>query len=186
MESKEGQQYLDITQAWVEKFVVGLNLCPFAPPVVDGKRLRYTYSAAENIDVLYQNLLQEMEFLALADPDEWETTLLVHPHVLQDFYLYNDFLEIVDEALEAADLAGALQVASFHPQYLFAGEDPEASSHYTNRSPYPMLHLLREDSLENALKSYPKPEEIPQNNIVTMQNLGLKKIRKMLSELGVD
>lgn len=181
MNSDQAHKYIAATKAWVSTFVVGLNLCPFAPPVIEGKRLRYVVSEAKDIDVLYTDLLRELEFLALADPDETETTLLIHPHVLQDFYAYNDFLEIVDEALTGAGLEGEIQVASFHPAYLFGGEAPEATSHFTNRSPYPMLHLLREDSLENALRNYPNPDEIPQRNIATMTALGRAKIEEMLA-----
>jgi uncharacterized protein len=167
---------LPATQAWVERFVIGLNLCPFAGAVAAQGRVRYTVSAARDIDVLYNDLLTELMLIIEADPDVVETTVLVHPLVLQDFEEYLDFLEIVEEALEDADLEGVLQVASFHPQYQFEGVDADDVSHYTNRSPYPMLHILREDSLTGAIDSHPDPDGIPARNVEKLREMGLERV----------
>jgi hypothetical protein len=173
----------DRSLAWVNEFVVGLKLCPFAPPVVDGNRLRLFVSEARDLDALYQDFTRELEFLLKADLDELETTLIVHPYLLDNFLEYNDFLGILEEAMADADLEVLVQVASFHPDYQFDGETHDDPSNYTNRSPYPMLHLLREDSLDKALKFYPDPDFIPLRNIATMRALGLEKIKAMLAAL---
>lgn len=162
---------LAATREWVERFVVGLNLCPFAGAVAAQGRIRYVLSQAQDIDVLYQDLLGELALLVDADPDAVETTLLVHPWVLQDFEQYLDFLALVEEALEEAGLEGMVQVASFHPDYQFEGEAADDPSNLTNRSPYPMLHLLREASITTALEHYPDPEMIPVRNVEKLRKL---------------
>jgi uncharacterized protein len=159
------------TQEWVEKFVIGLNLCPFAGAVAARGGIRYVLSEARDIDILYQDLLKELAYLVEVEPEVAETTVLVHPYVLQDFEAYLDFLEIVDEALEEAELDGILQVASFHPDYQFEGPPADDPSHRTNRSPYPMLHILREASVTAALDHYPDPEQIPLRNIEKMREI---------------
>lgn len=167
---------LTATRGWVERFVIGLNLCPFAGSVAAQGRVRYVMSASRDIDVLYQDLLAEMMFVLESDPQQVETSVLVHPYVLEDFERYLDFLEIVDEAIAAADLEGILQVASFHPDYVFDGVDEDDVSHYTNRSPYPMLHILREDSLSAAIDSHPDPEGIPERNVAKLREMGLERV----------
>jgi uncharacterized protein len=171
------QDVLAETQRWVEKFVIGLNICPFAGIPASQGRVRYALSEAKDIDVLYQDLLKEMAYLIERSPDEVETTVLVHPSVLQDFMAYLDFLEIVDEAIEEAGLEGILQVASFHPDYQFDGPPADDPSHYTNRSPYPMLHILREDSISAAVDGHPDVEGIPARNIQKMQELGIEGLQ---------
>lgn len=165
----EAQNPLEATQQWVEQFVIGLNLCPFAGVPAAQGRIRYVLSEARDIDVLYLDLLKEMAYLVEVEPEVVETTVLVHPYVLQDFEQYLDFLEIVDEAIEEADLDGILQVASFHPQYQFEGPPADDPSHRTNRSPFPMLHILREASVTAALDHYPDPDQIPERNIQKMR-----------------
>lgn len=181
--ASEENQVLSRTLGWVNQFVLGLKLCPFAPPVVDGNRLRMVVSEARDPDALYADFVRELEFLLKANLDELETTLIIHPYLLDDFLEYNDFLRILEVAMEEADLETHVQVASFHPEYQFDGEDYDDPSNYTNRSPYPMLHLLREDSLDKALKFYPDPDFIPLRNIATMRALGTQKIKDMLDEL---
>jgi uncharacterized protein len=176
MELQNLSPELEATRLWVERFVIGLNLCPFAGPVAAGGRIRYVQSAAKDIDVLYQDLLEELSFFIESDPQVIETSVLVHPYVLQDFDSYLDFLEIVEEALEEAELDGIVQVASFHPDYQFDGVNSDDVSNYTNRSPYAMLHILREDTLSAAIEQYPDPEGIPDRNIAKMRELGLEKI----------
>jgi hypothetical protein len=166
------ERVIAATRTWLEKAVIGLNLCPFAKPAYAAKRIRYAVSTASTEQALLADLERELETLAEASPAGIETTLLVHPHVLGDFLDYNDFLGVAEAAIEALDLEGIIQVASFHPHYQFADTGPEDISNYTNRSPYPTLHLLREDSIERAVESHPDTDAIYQRNIETLRKLG--------------
>jgi len=159
------------TKAWIEKDIIGLNLCPFAKPVHDAGLIRYVVSRAASIEMLLDQLSEEMILLEETDPAKIETTLLIHPRVLGDFFDYNDFLNVVDAAILKLGLYGKIQVASFHPQYQFADTEPDDPTNRTNRSPYPTLHLLREASVEKALETYPDPDQIPIRNIETMRRL---------------
>ncbi len=164
--------YLDATTRWLERAVIGLNLCPFArAPHLQG-RLRLRVSHARDTDTLLDDLCGELQSLAAADPADCETTLLIHPHVLGDFLDYNDFLDSADAAVETLKLDGVLQVASFHPQYQFAGTDAADIENASNRSPYPTLHLLREASVERAAEAMTDPDEIYRRNIETLRKLG--------------
>ena len=164
--------YVEATKRWVERAVVGLNLCPFArAPFIQG-RIRYAVSHARDTDTLLDHLCGELQSLAAADAAECETTLLIHPHVLGDFLDYNDFLDVADAAVETLKLDGVLQVASFHPHYQFADTLPEDVENATNRSPWPTLHLLREDSVARAADAMTDPEEIYRRNIDTLRRLG--------------
>jgi hypothetical protein len=168
----DSESVLAATVAWVEKAVIGLNLCPFARSVHAGQRIRYVVTGVDSTDALIEVLVQELELLAQADPAEVETTLLTHPRVLGDFLDYNDFLDVADAAVEQLGLTGEVQVASFHPRYQFAGTEPDDIDNFTNRSPYPTLHLLRESSVERAVAAYPETEKIFENNIETLRRLG--------------
>jgi hypothetical protein len=160
------------TKLWVEVAVIGLNLCPFAKAVQVKNQIRYVVSSAQTPEELLRDVLAEFEVLAEAKPAAIDTTLLIHPHVLTDFLDYNDFLEVVEAALVEVALDGELQVASMHPQYQFADTEPDDITNYTNRSPYPTLHLLREDSIEKAVATFPDAAQIFDNNIQTMRRLG--------------
>jgi hypothetical protein len=160
------------TEQWLEKAVIGLNLCPFAKAVHVKKQVRYVVSEASTPEELLEDLVKELEFLAEEDPEKVDTTLLIHPLVLQDFEDYNEFLDVADAALEELELDGVLQVASFHPEYQFADTDKNDISNYTNRSPYPTLHLLREESIDRAVEAFPEASEIFDKNIETMEKLG--------------
>lgn len=164
---------IEATRHWLEKAVIGLNLCPFAKAVHVKKQIRYAVSDAENTEDLHLDLVAELEVLQLADSNDIDTTLLIHPKVLTDFLDYNDFLDIADATLAGLGLEGRIQIASFHPQYRFADTLPDDISNYTNRSPYPMLHLLREASIDRAVTAYPDAGEIFNRNIETMRRLGL-------------
>jgi len=160
------------TRAWVERAVIGLQLCPFAKaPQVKGQ-VRYVASDAVDADDLLSALVDELRLLAATPADRIETTLLVHPCVFAEFEDHNDFLEIAEAALIALDLEGVIQIASFHPQYRFAGSEPDDIANATNRSPHPTLHLLREDSIERALATFADPDAIFEANIATMERLG--------------
>jgi hypothetical protein len=173
---------LSTTQTWLEKAVIGLNLCPFAKAVHVKSQIRYAISAATNTRELHADLLAEIEFLLEADPNKVETTLLIHPHVLNDFLDFNDFLDVADTLLEELNADGIIQIASFHPEYQFFGTKSEDIENYTNRSPYPILHLLRESSIEQAVHTYPDTDEIYQKNIETLQRLGLEGWRRLLAD----
>jgi uncharacterized protein len=160
------------TQDWLIKAVIGLNLCPFAKAVHVKEQIKYVVSEARTVEQLLEDLAQELEFLAEVSREKTDTTLLIHPDVLNDFLDYNDFLELADQLLEDLDLDGELQIASFHPQYQFAGTDIDDVTNFTNRSPYPTLHLIREDSIDEAVKAFPEAEAIFETNMQTMEKLG--------------
>lgn len=160
------------TTAWLEKAVIGLNLCPFAKAVHSKGQIRWVLSDATEPTALLRLLGQELQHLAAADPEAVDTTLIVHPQVLQDFLDFNDFLGVAEEALEELELDGVLQIASFHPQFQFAGTDTDDITNATNRSPYPTLHLLREDSVERAVAAFPEADAIFERNIETLRRLG--------------
>lgn len=170
------------TKTWLERAVIGLNLCPFAKAVHIKDQIRYVVSSAQTPEELVADLIRELEFLHEADPAKIDTTLLIHPDVLRNFLDYNDFLDVADAAVEELDLSGEIQVASFHPEYQFAGSDVDDISNYTNRSPYPTLHLLREISVERAVDAFPEASEIFDKNMQTLQQLGLDGWRKILGE----
>jgi hypothetical protein len=160
------------TRAWVDRAVIGLNLCPFAKAVQVKGQIRYAVTDATDTDALLEALREELRLLADADPAQVETTVLIHPSVLAGFLDFNDFLEVADAALEALGYAGVLQVASFHPQYQFAGTGADDMTNATNRSPYPTLHLLREASIDRAVAAFPEAKTIYERNIRTLQALG--------------
>ena len=160
------------TRNWLEKAVIGLNLCPFAKAVYVKNQVRFVVSSATTPEALLEQLMDELQIISDADPEEVDTTLLIHPFVLQDFEDYNEFLDVCDAAVEDMQLDGELQVASFHPDYQFADTDPNDITNYTNRAPYPILHLLREESIDRAVEAFPEAEAIFEKNIETMQQLG--------------
>ena len=163
---------IDATRRWVERAVIGLNLCPFAKAVYVKQQVRFVLSDASTPEALLEELAEELVLLRDIDPDQVDTTLIVHPDVLTDFLDYNDFLDNADAAVEALDLQGVMQVASFHPDYQFAGTMPDDISNYTNRSPYPTLHLLREASIDRAVEAFPDADVIVERNVKTLDALG--------------
>ncbi len=160
------------TKQWLEKAVIGLNLCPFAKAVHVKGQIRYVVCESDSREVLLTQLVRELEFLANVDPAEADTTLLIHPYLLNDFIDYNDFLEVADAAVDELKLDGVIQIASFHPQYQFADTEPTDITNYTNRSPYPTLHLLREESVSRAVEAFPEARDIFEQNILNMEKLG--------------
>ncbi len=160
------------TKTWLEKAVIGLNLCPFAKAVHTRQQIHWVLSEARDTASLLDDLVRELEFLAAARPEAIDTTIIVHPHVLGDFLDFNDFLEAAEDTLDGMGLDGSLQVASFHPAYQFAGTEPDDISNFSNRSPYPTLHLLREASIDRAVAAMPDAERIYERNIETLEALG--------------
>ena len=166
------EQVIAAMKAWVERAVIGLNLCPFAKAVQTKNAIRYVVSDAATPDELASDLAGELQRLHSADQNQLATTLLIHPFVLTDFLDYNDFLETADAIVRAMQLEGILQVASFHPDYQFAHTAPDDITNYTNRSPYPSLHLLREASIDEAVKAFPDASAIFERNMDTLRKLG--------------
>jgi uncharacterized protein len=162
------------TLRWLERAVIGLNLCPFAKAVYVKGQVHCTVSQASNLEALRDDLLQALKDLVAHEPDERDTTLLIIQNLLQDFVDYNDFLNVADDCLLALDLEGEIQIASFHPQYQFAGTDEDDITNFTNRSPYPTLHLIREASIDRAVAAFPDAEDIFEANMATMNQLGLQ------------
>jgi len=171
-------EVVNATRKWVEDVVVGYNLCPFAKRELVKDRVRFVVTEAKTEDELVQALHAELQLLE--DQPDVETTLLIHPGVLQNFYAYNEFLDTADALLEYLELEGIYQIASFHPDYQFADTEADAAENYTNRSPYPMLHILREASLESAIDSYPDVDGIPDRNIELMNREGADKLQSLL------
>lgn len=175
---------INATRTWVDTVVVGLNLCPFAKRELARGTVRFMVCEATTEDELLQCLQQELK--RLDDEPELETTILIHPYVLGDFVLYNDFLEEANGLLALLEMEGIYQIASFHPDYQFAGTGSDDAENYSNRSPFPMLHLLREASLDVAIDSYPNVDDIPDQNIERMQKLGVQKMRSLLANCLSD
>lgn len=170
------------TRRWLEKAVIGLNLCPFAKSVYIKNQLRFVVSSADSAEVLQADLAAELLKLKETDAAEVDTILLIHPYVLNDFLDFNDFLDVVDMTVDALGLEGEIQVANFHPGYQFADAGPDDISNYTNRAPYPTLHLLREASIDRAVEAFPDAAEIFERNIETMQRLGKNGWDKLFND----
>ena len=170
-----GADAVALTRLWLERAVIGLNLCPFAKAVHAKGQVRIVASDASTPEALLAELGEELLRLRDTDAQEIDTTLLVHPHVLQDFLDYNDFLDQADALVESLALDGVLQVASFHPDYQFADSAFDDLANCTNRSPFPTLHLLREDSVERAVAAFPDPDAIVDRNIETLERLGRER-----------
>ena len=168
------------TRHWLERAVIGLNLCPFAKAVYAKQQVRFVLSAATTPEALLEELGNELVRLRDTPAEEIDTTLLIHPQVLGEFLEYNDFLDDADALIEALDLDGEIQIASFHPQYQFAGTTPDDIENCSNRSPYPMLHLLREDSVARAVEAFPDPDAIVERNLETLHKLGHDGWEKLL------
>jgi len=163
----------DDTRRWVQRAVIGLNLCPFAKSVEVKGQVRYAVSHATRAKALLVDLERELLQLVATDPAALDTTLLIAPDGFSDFLEFNDLLARADQLLVDLDLDGVLQIASLHPKYQFADTEPEDITNYTNRAPYPTLHLLREESVDRAVAAFPNPEAIFETNMQTMRRLGV-------------
>lgn len=170
-------EYIRQTKHWLKGFVIDLNLCPFASVPFRKDQIRYVLEESESEDQLIRTFLSESAHLLQKDAEEVETTLIIHPNVLVDFADYIDFLALFDDLLEEAGLTGILQVASFHPDYRFAGAPPDDPANYTNRSPFPMLHLLREASVSRAVDQFSQPERIPLINMERLRKMSIEQIK---------
>ncbi len=173
------EEVLARTRAWLEKAVIGLNLCPFAKAVYVKDRVRLVVSQARHADDLLEELDRELDLLVQTPAEQVDTTLLIHPTLFEDFLDFNDFMEVAEGVLDEHELEGVVQLASFHPRFQFEGTEPDDVSNYTNRAPYAMLHLLREESVERAIEGIPDPDSIYQENIRTLEKLGLEGWKKL-------
>lgn len=171
-------------ERWLTSIVIELNLCPFAGREYRSDKVRFKESLATTQEALLQDLVVEMSLLTRRP--EIETTLLIHPGVLTDFAAFNQFLSFAESVIDAMSLDGVYQIASFHPDYQFAGTAEDEPENFTNRSPFPILHILREDSLEQAIDSYPDTSEIPERNIELMNSLGGQHMVKLLRKCRID
>lgn len=172
------------TEHWVRRVVVALNLCPFAGRELDAGRVRYRVTSSDTERLLLQALEEEIHHLQAGSNSA--TSLLIHPQVLQDFDDYNQFLDLAEGLLDSCGAVGELQIASFHPDYRFAGTDEGDAENCSNRSPYPMLHLLREADVEAAINHYPDPEAIPERNIAHLNRLGSQYLLRLLASCRAD
>ncbi len=171
--------YIQAVRRWLESMVIGLNLCPFAKREMVRNRIRITVSEAVDEAGLLSDLHAELDLLA--EDRLLETTLLIHPMVLNDFNDYNTFLDLADALLRETDMEGRYQIASFHPDYQFADSETDDLENYTNRSPFPLLHLIDEQTLEQRIAAYPDTENIPAINITTLKELGREKVEALLN-----
>lgn len=175
------EEILANTRRWIEKAVIGLNLCPFARAVYVKNQVRIVVSHARHLDAFLDDLDAELTLLKDTSAEEIDTTLLVHPSLFPDFFVFNDFLNVVDDVVAEHELEGVIQVASFHPNFQFEGVGADDISNATNRSPYPTLHLLREDSVERAIESDAgDAEKIVERNIATLRELGADGWKRLL------
>ena len=166
------EEVLAITKHWLEAAVIGLNLCPFAKAVHVKNQVRLVVSKARHADDLLEELDRELDLLVATPASEIDTTLLIHPSLFEDFLDFNDFLEVAEGVVDEHALEGVIQLASFHPLFQFEGTEPDDISNFTNRAPFAILHLLREDSVARAVASFPQAEAIFETNIATLEKLG--------------
>ncbi|MCF7971509.1 MAG: DUF1415 domain-containing protein [Methylococcaceae bacterium] len=176
----QNEKVINQTKAWLQKVVIGLNFCPFAKPVFEQGKVHFQVSDAQSLECCLEDLVAEA--LRLDQHSSIETTLLIYESSLQDFENFLDVVDIANDFMEEQGYEGIYQLASFHPDYCFADSDDDDPANYTNRSPYPMLHLIRESSIERALANYKNPENIPDTNIKVAQELGLEKMQSLLKE----
>lgn len=166
------EEVLKQTRHWLEKAVIGLNLCPFAKAVYVKNQVRLVVSHARHADDLLEELDRELDLLVATAPEELDTTLLIHPTLFDDFLDFNDFLEVAEGVVDEHELEGVVQLASFHPKFQFDGTELDDIGNYTNRAPFAMLHLLREASIDRAVEAFPQAEAIFEENIKTLEKLG--------------
>lgn len=178
----DNQKYIDKVQKWVESFIIELNICPFARKVSVQKRIRYAVQPSEDLDEVMKAFLNELQLLKRLPSQDTDTTLFIVPNALDDFEDFLSFVDVSEGFLTELGYDGVFQIATFHPKYQFAGTKTTDAENFTNRAPYPILHILREESMENALENYPNPEEIPNRNIQLMNEMGIEKLKALLGE----
>lgn len=181
MGAPSDEEVLAATRRWLEQAVIGLNLCPFAKSVYVKDQVRLVVSRARHLDAFLDDLDRELELLKTTPAEQVDTTLLVHPTLFPDFMVFNDFLNVADDVLVEHELEGVIQIAPFHPGFVFEGEAEGDMSHFTNRSPFPTLHLIREESLEKAIASFGDTDVIYERNIDALRQLGPEGWRRLVA-----
>lgn len=171
----------DAVNLWLKNIVVGLNLCPFAKVPYNEKRVRIVADLCQNEELAFERIIGEINLLDESEPQKLETTLLIFPNLFEDFAHYNDFLYTANEFIRLRGWEGVYQIASFHPEYQFSGTDKNDAENYTNRSPYPILHFIREESLTAAIEAYPDVDGIPDKNIALMNGLSASELKQYFS-----
>ena len=174
------------TRRWLERAVIGLNLCPFAKSVYVKNQVRLVVSRARHLDAFLDDLDRELELLKSTPAEEVDTTLLIHPTLFPDFLVFNDFLDVADNVLADHELEGVVQIAPFHPDFVFEGEDEADMSHFTNRAPFPTLHLIREESLEKAIEGFGDTDVIYERNMDLLRKLGPDGWHRLLTATVQD
>lgn len=177
------QDVVTAVDQWLNDVVIGLNLCPFAAKPQRNKQIKIYVSEAQTEESLLEDILTQLLELDASEPEQLETTLVAVPYMLSDFYDYNLFIDWVEALIRQQNWEGIFQLATFHPDYCFGGTEPEDAENLTNRSPYPVFHLIREESMEKVLKHYPNPETIPDTNIARVESLSAEERRKLFPYL---
>ncbi|VVE80178.1 DUF1415 domain-containing protein [Pandoraea sputorum] len=185
-QTQDNEAVIAATRHWLTRAVIGLNLCPFAKAVHVKDQIRYVVSAARDMEGVLLDLERELQGLVQADPQAVDTTLLIVPDALPDFHEYNDALFFAERMLKQLQLEGELQIASFHPEYQFEGTDPDDAENFTNRSPYPILHLLREASIDRAVEAFPEAEAIYERNEALMRKMGVAGYHEWMAQPAED
>ncbi|VVE29111.1 peptidase [Pandoraea aquatica] len=186
LQTQDNEAVIAATRHWLTRAVIGLNLCPFAKAVHVKDQIRYVVSAARDMEGALLDLERELQWLSQADPQAVDTTLLIVPEALLDFHEYNDALFFAERMLKQLQLEGELQIASFHPDYQFEGTDPDDAENFTNRSPYPILHLLREASIDRAVEAFPEAETIYERNEALMRKMGVAGYHEWMAQPAED
>jgi hypothetical protein len=180
--STDDQAVESRVRSWLEELVIGLNLCPFAAAPYRAGRVRYTVCDAVDPEAIYLAFLAELDAFLQIPATQAETGLFILSRGLSDFHDYLDMLASLESAIAEAGLEGIVQLASFHPDYVFEGSAPDDPANYSNRSPYPIFHLIREQELERVLAGYPDPEAIPRRNIARLRSIGLEALQRLTKD----
>ncbi|MEM8525312.1 MAG: DUF1415 domain-containing protein [Bacteroidota bacterium] len=183
LEQRAEVKYITNTQSWLQAFVIGMNFCPFAKVPFDQNRIQYLVEESTDLKEIVSTVGDAMHNLMATSETEIETSLIILPNVLPDFMEYLNFVDVLQDFLEEAKLEGNLQIATFHPEYQFANTTPHDAENYTNRSPYPMIHLLREKSVSRAIDHYPDVYDIPEKNIERLEQIGAEAIKNKWNEV---
>ena len=186
MSDAQPREEIEKTRSWLDGFVIALGLCPFAAAPFNANRICFRVCDSDRPDVVYQAFLGLLYELLTSDPQENETSILIVSQALSSFDDYLDAVADLEQLVVEAGAEGMVQIASFHPAYRFDGVPADDPANYTNRSPSPMFHLIREEGLAAALESYPDPDAIPQRNIERLRALGIGGIRELLESIGVS
>lgn len=182
----DNSQVIKTVQNWVEEFIIGYNICPFAKKVFVTLRIKYILNTSTNDEQILQAFLKELQWLSTTDSKEIDTTLFILTNAFLDFEHYLNFIHIIEVMIEQLDYEGVFQVATFHPNYQFEGTQPTDAENFTNRAPFPIIHILREESVEKAIENYPNPEAIPERNIDLMNKMGAEKLNAIFRKFQIQ